>query len=144
VLGISGVIAALGDTLSPAKSFAEGLAQDFDPAANVFVRLRIWHPVIAAGAGLWILYYALSSARRPGARRLALVTVAALSSQIVAGMANLLLAAPVWMQMVHLMLADTLWIALVLLCAQTLSQPDSELPRLSSFYTTPHPVGREP
>jgi hypothetical protein len=33
---------------------------------------------------------------------------------------NLLLLAPVWMQLVHLLLADLLWIALVLLSAATL------------------------
>src|SRR5262249_21694998 len=108
LLGISGVIAALGDTLFPARSFAEGMASDFDPAANVFVRLRVWHPVIAAVAGFWILYYAISSAaRRPDARRLAEVAIAALLAQLLAGVTNLLLAAPVWLQMIHLLLADT-------------------------------------
>ena len=43
-----------------------------------------------------------------------------------AGVANLLLSAPVWMQMVHLLLADALWISLVLLCAGTL-EPDGVL-----------------
>jgi len=35
----------------------------------------------------------------------------------VAGMINLGLLAPVWMQLVHLLLADLVWIALVLLAA---------------------------
>ena len=43
-----------------------------------------------------------------------------LAGQVTAGVANLLLSAPVWMQIVHLLLADTLWISLVLLCAGTL------------------------
>ena len=42
---------------------------------------------------------------------------ACLGAQLLAGAANLLLLAPVWMQMVHLLLADLLWISLVLLCA---------------------------
>jgi heme A synthase len=115
LLGISGVIAALGDTLFPARSFAEGWAHDFDPAANIFVRLRIWHPAIAAVAGMWIVYYAITSATRRGA------TIAILSAQICAGLLNLLLAAPVWLQMVHLLLADLLWISLVLMSAERLS-----------------------
>jgi heme A synthase len=42
----------------------------------------------------------------------------------VAGVVNVLLLAPVWMQIVHLLLAGLLWITLVLLCAATLkSQP---------------------
>ena len=66
------MIAALGDALFPARSFAEGFARDFDPAANVFVRLRIWHPLIAACAALVIVCFAISAmARRPGLRNLA-------------------------------------------------------------------------
>jgi heme A synthase len=124
LLGISGVIAALGDTLFPSRNFAEGWAHDFDASANIFVRLRIWHPVIAAGAGLWILYYAISSAARyQHTRRLATYVIAALMAQILAGVGNLLLAAPVWMQLIHLLLADTLWILLVLLAASILAVP---------------------
>ncbi len=124
LLGISGVIAALGDTLFPARSFAEGWARDFDASSNIFVRLRIWHPVIAAGAALWILYYAISSAaRRADVRRMGGIVIVALLAQILAGAVNLLLAAPVWMQLFHLLLADSLWIALVLLAAAILAFP---------------------
>ena len=35
------------------------------------------------------------------------------SVQLGAGMANIALLAPVWMQIVHLLLADLLWVALV-------------------------------
>jgi len=34
------------------------------------------------------------------------------------GLLNLLLAAPVWLQMIHLLLADMLWISLVLMSAE--------------------------
>ena len=69
ILGVSGAIAALGDTLFPSRSLAEGLARDFDPAASIFVRLRILHPMIAALAGAWLLFYAVaSSGRRPDLR----------------------------------------------------------------------------
>ena len=127
ILGVSGAIAALGDTLFPSRSLAEGLARDFDPAASVFVRLRILHPVIAALAGAWLVFYAVTTAgRRPDLRPRAWMLLAILAGQIAAGVANLLLSAPVWMQMVHLLLADALWISLVLLCAGTL-QPDGVL-----------------
>ena len=43
--------------------------------------------------------------------------------QLAAGMLNILLNVPVWMQLVHLLLADLMWIAVVLLGAATLSQP---------------------
>jgi len=37
------------------------------------------------------------------------------------GLLNLVLLAPVWMQIVHLLLADAVWIALVLLAARALA-----------------------
>ncbi len=47
--------------------------------------------------------------------------------QIAAGFVNVLLLAPVWMQIVHLLLADLLWIAAILLAATALSaEPASE------------------
>ena len=91
------------------------------------MRLRILHPVIAALAGAWLVFYAVTTAgRRPDLRPRAWMLLAILAGQIAAGVANLLLSAPVWMQMVHLLLADALWISLVLLCAGTL-QPDGVL-----------------
>ncbi|MGA2271150.1 MAG: COX15/CtaA family protein [Bryobacteraceae bacterium] len=122
VLGVSGAIAALGDTLFPASSLAAGLAQDLDPAANIFLRLRLFHPIIAAAVGAWLLFYAVSSAsRRPDVGGRAWSVVALLGAQIVAGVVNVLLLAPVWMQTVHLLLADLLWITLVLLSASMLA-----------------------
>jgi heme A synthase len=122
LLGISGVIAALGDTLFPARSLRAGLAQDVDAAANILLRLRLWHPVIAGGAAAWLAFYAFSAAEHAArARRLAWTVGALLAAQIAAGVLNLFLLAPVWMQMLHLLLADSLWIALVLLCATDLA-----------------------
>jgi heme A synthase len=120
VLGVSGAIAALGDTLFPARSFAEGFARDFDPAANPFVRLRIWHPPLAAGVALLLLCYVLAGPRR----WLGNAVLALLAVQLAAGALNLALLAPVWMQLVHLLLADLLWIALVLLAAERLRRPE--------------------
>ena len=118
LLGVSGAIAALGDTLFPAASLAAGLAQDWDPAANIFLRLRGLHPLIAAGAGAWLLYFAVwSASRRVELRGRAGMMVTFLGAQLLAGAVNLLLLAPVWMQMLHLLLADLLWISLVVLCA---------------------------
>ena len=117
ILGVSGVIAALGDTLYPAQSLAAGFAQDLDPAANLFVRLRGLHPIVAVCTGAWLIFFAVSSARKLG-----WVLVMAVGAQLLAGVVNLLLLAPVWMQLVHLLLADLLWIALVLLCASTLAE----------------------
>ena len=77
--------------------------------------------MIAALAATWLVFYAVTAAaRRPRLRPRAWILLAMLAGQVTAGVANLLLSAPVWMQIVHLLLADALWISLVLLCAGTL------------------------
>jgi heme A synthase len=124
LLGVSGAIAALGDTLFPVRTLAEGFAQDANPAASVFLRLRLWHPVLAAVVGLWLGLYGVSCvARRRDVQLGAGVVMSLVGFQLAAGMLNLVLLAPMWMQLVHLLLADLLWIALVLLCAAMLTPP---------------------
>jgi len=54
--------------------------------------------------------------------------------QLLGGLLNLLLLAPVWMQIVHLLVADLLWIAFVLLGARTLA---GEPARAMGRMTTP-------
>ena len=127
LVGISGAIAALGDTLFPASSLAAGFRQDFDPASSIFLRLRLLHPLLALITGAWLIFYAEATAfRLPSAKRFARILEAAVALQLAAGASNLLLLAPVWMQMVHLLLADLVWISLVLLVAFALQ--DSSAP----------------
>jgi heme a synthase len=118
LLAVSGVIAALGNTLFPAASLSEGFAQDLDPASSIFLRLRILHPAIALCTAVWLLYVATT---RPSRR--AWTMVAILIAQLALGLANLLLLAPVWTQILHLLLADLLWISLILFCAEMLEEP---------------------
>ncbi len=121
ILGISGAIAALGDTLFPARSLAEGFRQDLDSAASVFVRLRLLHPLLAVATAAWLGFYAAVHRRAAGWSALSLMGLVPL--QVAAGGLNLLLLAPAWMQLVHLLLADLVWIALVLVCASALQIP---------------------
>jgi heme a synthase len=119
-IAITGAITALSDTLYPVTSLQAGLAADFSAAAPMLLRLRIWHPVIAALAGFYI---ALVAAKFGGK-----VVVWLVFLQIAAGVLNLTLLAPIWMQLVHLLLADLLWIALVLLTAAKLEKPAMKMP----------------
>ena len=121
--GISGAIAALGDTLFPTASLAAGLRQDFDPAANIFLRLRWFHPFLAVIAAAFLVFYAMRlKARLPEAKPYARRLLALVGLQVGAGALNLVLLAPVWMQILHLLLADLLWISVVLLAACALQQ----------------------
>jgi len=120
LVGTSGAVAALGDTLYPAESLRHGLAQDLSPTASVLVRLRVLHPVLAVLGALtvWIAgARVLKTVSSESAHRWAWTAAGLTLAQVGAGFLNVALLAPVWMQIVHLLLADLLWIALVLLAS---------------------------
>lgn len=124
LLGMTGAITALGDTLFPSRSLAEGFAQDVSPTAHLLVRLRVIHPTLAvAMAAVLLLTAGVCAARRPSleTRRFGIAVAALVLTQLLAGVVNLVLLAPTWMQLVHLLLADLLWLALVGLAATTLA-----------------------
>jgi heme A synthase len=135
VVGVSGAIAALGDTLFPSQSLAEALAADLSPTSHLLLRLRMLHPALAIGTSVLLALVAPMLARRSGdprAPRFARAVAGLAVLQLAAGVVNVLLLAPVWMQLLHLLLADVLWIALVLLGAIVLSR------------STVHAVARQP
>lgn len=121
VVGISGAIAALGDTLFPATSLAEGMRQEMSSTAHFLLRLRVFHPVLAIFSAVYVAFAALKAIQAhisPDATKLAWISWGLVFLQLVAGAVNVLLLAPVWMQIVHLLLADALWVALVLLVVE--------------------------
>jgi len=130
VVGMSGAITALGDTLFPAKTLAEGFALDNDPNAHFLVRLRVYHPVIAIAVGVYILFiighiYNKSNSRTT--QRLGLALGGLVLLQWSAGVINLLLLAPIPMQIIHLLIADCVWVGYILLSASVLSFENSLL-----------------
>jgi len=121
VVSVTGAIAALGDTLYPAASLAEGMRQDLSTASSFLLRLRVLHPVLAVLAAGYFAYAAMSVLRsKPGplASQIALAVIVLAVAQLGAGTINITLLAPVWMQLVHLLLADVLWLSLVLLAVE--------------------------
>lgn len=125
-VGVSGSIAALGDTLFPSTSLRSALQQDFSSTASWLLRVRWLHPTLgfAAGAFLaWLIYRAVVRRGYWNNRPLATVVVSLLLLQYLLGLADVLLLAPTWMQIVHLLGADLLWIALVVLTARLCVQP---------------------
>jgi heme a synthase len=123
VASISGAVAALGDTLYPSASLAEGLRADLSATSHFLIRLRMLHPVLAVSAVAIAMLVAPRLVRDDDAigQRLARMVIALSGLQLVAGLTNVLLLAPIWMQLVHLLLADAVWISLVLLGAQALA-----------------------
>ena len=135
VLGASGAVAALGDTL------LEGLVDNKDAidliprltAAGVstteativagLVEMRIYHPMIAIISGLLVTlaaWVARTQRPSPDTRRFSTALFALFVAQLLVGSLNVALKAPVWIQMVHLLMTNFIWIALVLLAATAL------------------------
>ena len=120
LIATTGAVAALGNTLFPVRSLAEGLQQDFSPTSHFLLRLRVLHPILGVGGGVLVALLAALTAFRSGAQRvlvLAGIVLSLVIVQVFCGIANLLLLAPVGLQIVHLLLADALWIAVVLLAS---------------------------
>jgi heme a synthase len=119
LVGMTGAITALGDTLFPKASV--GLSSGL----HFLERLRIVHPLLAIGTALFAMAAAARlRVRRPGRRTERWATAASmlLGIQLAVGAMNVALLAPVGMQIVHLLLADAVWLALVLLAASALAE----------------------
>jgi len=125
LVGVSGAIAALGDTLFPAASLIDGLYADLDPSSHFLIRLRGYHPVFALVVGFGLMSFARRFRADPNTARLATALMALIGIQIAVGFINLGLLAPVPLQLIHLLLADMVWVVFVLLSATTLNRAAS-------------------
>jgi heme a synthase len=124
VVGVSGSLAALGDTLFPASSLRAAMEQDFAASSPLLLRLRGVHPLSAIVAAAFVIWL-VAKARRVNKTQLASVVLALLGVQFVLGVMDVALLAPVWMQILHLLGADLYWIALVALAAELVWSPSS-------------------
>ena len=138
LLGISGAVTALGDTLFPVHTTAEVLRQTLTPGAHFLQRLRIVHPLIAMSVGLYLLLIAgLVGHLRPSSavQNAARGVVALFIAQMLIGLLNKTLLAPIWLQLIHLLAADLLWLNIVALAASALAAnvPQVELAGPETF-----------
>jgi cytochrome c oxidase assembly protein subunit 15 len=136
LVSMSGAVTALGDTLFPVAAdgtVREHIAGELDdiveqPAvtAHFLQRMRIVHPILAVGVGLYLLWLSIALPGMTGVdadptvRRLGNLVAGLVLAQLCAGMANIMLSAPGWMQLVHLALATCLWTAVVVLALAVL------------------------
>jgi len=138
VLGVSGAVTALGDTLYPSASFLDGIRSDFAPTAHVLIRFRVYHPLLAVLVGTYLggfAIFALVKRRTALVQPLALALLALILTQWALGGLDAVLLAPVWMQVIHLLLADALWVAAVLLSAALVALPSAILFRDAAVRT---------
>lgn len=126
LVGSTGAITALGDTLLQLGALPGGVSQPITTESHPLVQMRVLHPIIGIAVGILTLILARAvTAHRPGptAQRLAWGLVVLFFAQLLIGGINVTLKAPVWMQLVHLLMADLVWINLVLLSAVALAVP---------------------
>ncbi len=116
VVGVSGSLAALGDTLFPASSLRAAFAADFDASSPWLLRLRGVHPASALLAAAFVLWLVVRARRARSSSALTAV-LGLLALQFVLGVADVILLAPTWMQIVHLLGADLYWVTLVVVAA---------------------------
>jgi cytochrome c oxidase assembly protein subunit 15 len=116
VVGASGSVAALADTLFPSTSLQAAFLSDLTANSPLLIRMRWVHPASAAvglACAIWLAFHLKNAAGR--------WLLVLISAQILLGVADVLLLAPTWMQVVHLLGADIYWIALVAICATILA-----------------------
>lgn len=142
LLGVTGAINALGDTLFPAKSLTEGLLQDRLANASFFLHLRATHPISALAVTAFLVSAAVASCflrPSPEVRRRATWLICLVCAQVMVGMVNFALLAPIPMQMLHLGMANAVWIAVVLWSSAALADgvPRAALVKASPFASPP-------
>lgn len=103
VTGVSGAIAALGDTLTQ-----QAVQSAF---VDLLIRLRIIHPFLALATAAVLLNLGRVTFSATRGWTIALWSLVVL--QLMAGLTNVVLQAPVWMQLVHLGLADAVWVTVL-------------------------------
>ena len=111
----AGAVVALGDTLFPHETLAEGIMADFRPASSFLVRLRIWHPLLAGVTSFYLVGLVAKSDAfdEPALRVPARVAMACFAVQLALGIVNVLQMAPLALQLAHLFASNVLWVSLV-------------------------------
>lgn len=115
VMGATGSIAALADTLFPSLTLSAAFTSDFASTSPLLIRMRWIHPAAAVVGACCVLWLVLKSRSRLGS-----IVAALLALQFVLGISDVLLLAPTWMQVLHLLGADLYWVALVCLAAESI------------------------
>jgi cytochrome c oxidase assembly protein subunit 15 len=129
IVGVTGSLAALGDTLFPASSLGQALAQDFSAGSGWLVRWRWTHPTVAFVASIFLIWLLVRAAQRSAHwdnRGLSALVLILLAAQYLLGVLDVFLLAPLWLQVLHLLGADVLWVALVVLTARLTLVPEEQ------------------
>jgi heme A synthase len=126
LLMFSGGIASMGNTMFPSESLAQGIAQDFNSEAHLLIRLRVLHPVLGMTVGTYLLVLLGLTwwlKPDPNVKRISRYLAGSYVAQLVVGLVNLLLLAPVFVQLLHLAIATAIFGLVTLLAITALTSP---------------------
>lgn len=129
LIGATGGVTALADTLFPKEGFDVAGAFDVSTSESFLTRLRVFHPVVAMVIGTVAASWARWNAWLLGGRAglAARIVVGVVVVEFALGVLNVVLGTPTWLSLIHLALADVLWMAWVWLGAEMLQpQPTTE------------------
>ncbi len=124
VLGASGAVTALGDTLA----IGGGLNPTQNAVVGTLTGLRIYHPILACSVFVLVTATVVESRRRSPsawAARFGRTVVGLMLLQLLIGLVNVQLQAPVGVQLVHLLMTDLIWIGFILFSVESLSTNDA-------------------
>ena len=121
-IGMTGSLASLADTIFPSDSLRHALMQDFS-GGHILLHLRLLHPVAAVMGSIYVFWLLWSHWRQQDHTPWMFVLAGTLTTQIALGAMNVILLAPIWLQMTHLLVAETFWILLVLASTDLLFGP---------------------
>ncbi|MGC1871904.1 MAG: COX15/CtaA family protein [Acidobacteriaceae bacterium] len=120
LVGVTGSLVALGDTMYPSSNLLDAIRQDFSASAPLLLRLRWIHPASAFLAGAFVLWLLVRAFRRDAPAKmhtLGMAVLVTLLLQYLLGVFDVLGQQPTWLQILHLLGANVFWIFLVLLTA---------------------------
>lgn len=122
LLGVSGAISAFGHQVRPDVA---DLSERLKPAAFWASKLAIAHPIGSASIGLFLLLMSgMIQHLRPDpfVKNASKMVSSLLVIQMCLGALNIVLKAPIPMQMIHLVMADLNWISIVVLAMAALGR----------------------
>jgi cytochrome c oxidase assembly protein subunit 15 len=110
----------------PGQFAGPGAGAGFFLSSGWLVRWRWTHPGIAFAASVFLIWLLVRAAQRKAHwdnRGLSALVLLLLAAVYTLGLLDVILLAPLWVQVAHLLAADTLWAALVVLTARLTLEP---------------------
>ena len=140
LLGVSGALTALADTLFPPATMSQVIEHSVPATSHFLIQVRGVHPLLAVSVGLYLILVAgLVAYLRPTdeVRAWSRALVGLILAQTVIGLANIALFTPHWLQMVHLVVADVMWVVLLLFAASAMLENVPRTERWTETASTP-------